>query len=88
MEERRGGGVASSNENRMYFGSFGDPPQWRWLALHLSMLEEGPHSAWCSVPVEDERSSVRRVPWVGLLCIVRVFGYFSAGFFAIAEESG
>lgn len=66
----------------------GDPSQWRWLALHLGTLEEGPHSAWCSVPVEDERSSVRGAPWVGLVCTIRVFGCFSAGVFAVVRERG
>lgn len=50
--------------------ALGDPSQWMWLALHLSMLEEWPHSVWCSVPVEDERPSVRGAPWVGLVCTV------------------
>lgn len=31
----------------------------RSLALHLSVLEDRPHPAWCSGPVEEERPSVR-----------------------------
>lgn len=50
--------------------ALGDSSQWRWLALHRSMLEERPHSAWCLVPVEDERAFVRSAPWVGLVCTV------------------